>query len=601
MTDMIVPASAGQALPGTTSPESSTIVTSPGIWPEPLDTPGIVPRHLKRSATTSFPILEVIQRILSRLRPQGTSSDIEKVLAVIGLYQAVQPVYGLLRDFFFWAFTVEITVAESDPVAKEIMAWMGAQVIRTTHARSAMLVTGGLENTNLAPFTHPMRFSHPPMGGEGVDAEVACLPSIGTRVFWVGFRPFLFSRSGGQSQHRHMISNNPLNDRGQLQNALMISTLGWSLTPLRKFTDLCHKFKLRNLTGTTTVYFAGGSSDPYGDGWQSVSKAVRKLDTIDMDEQVKSDLIKDAENYYSEQSRGFFADCGIPYRRGYLFHGPPGTGKSSFSAALAGHLRCDIYHINLASGDFSDGNLHRLFLGLPRKCVVVIEDIDSAGIGREQGPKKKPQPVDLDMFGDLTSMPSYPSMPGFPKPPPMPLDDDAYKRTKRNTVTLSGLLNAIDGNASQEGRLLIMTSNNPDALDAALIRPGRIDKKVYFGNMSKSAGKSIYMRLIGRSALAHDAAFTMAEIEQYATEFADKIPANTFTPAQVQNFLQDCRADPLKALREVDAWVAENREKSGAMSATGSSDMSASIISHVTQTPPTAENGKEELASEIVD
>lgn len=100
------------------------------------------------------------------------------------------------------------------------------------------------------------------------------------------------------------------------------------------------------------------------------------------------------------------------------------------------------------------------------------------------------------------------------------------------------------------------------------------------------------MRLIGRSALAHDAAFTMAEIEQYATKFAEKIPANTFTPAQVQNFLQDCRADPLKALREVDAWVAENQEKSGAPSPAGGSDMSASIISHAAQTPPTAENGK---------
>lgn len=169
---------------GTTSPESSTVVISTGIWSEPLNTPGIVPRHLKRSATTSFPILEVIQRILSRFRPQGTSSDIEKVLALIGLYQAVQPVYGLLRDFFFWAFTVEITVSESDPVAKEIMAWMGAEVIRTAHTRSAMLVTGGLENFNLAPLNHPMRFAHPPMGAEGVDEEVACLPPIGTRIFW---------------------------------------------------------------------------------------------------------------------------------------------------------------------------------------------------------------------------------------------------------------------------------------------------------------------------------------------------------------------------------------------------------------------------------
>jgi chaperone BCS1 len=54
--------------------------------------------------------------------------------------------------------------------------------------------------------------------------------------------------------------------------------------------------------GTTTVYFAGGNGDPYCDGWQSVSKAIRKLDTIDMNEDIKSDIIRDAEYYYSEQS-----------------------------------------------------------------------------------------------------------------------------------------------------------------------------------------------------------------------------------------------------------------------------------------------------------
>jgi chaperone BCS1 len=99
------------------------------------------------------------------------------------------------------------------------------------------------------------------------------------------------------------MSTNTVNDRGQLQNALTISTLGWSLSPLRRFTDLCHEFKLKNLTGTTTVYFAGDSAGPYGrgEGWQSVSKAIRRLDTIDMDEATKLDLILDAEHYYSEQ------------------------------------------------------------------------------------------------------------------------------------------------------------------------------------------------------------------------------------------------------------------------------------------------------------
>jgi chaperone BCS1 len=205
----------------------------------------------------------------------------------------------------------------------------------------------------------------------------------------------------------------------------------------------------------------------------------------------------------------------------------------------------------------------------------VIEDIDSAGIGREQGPAAKPTlSSDTNGYDHLMSIPTAaPSL--------------EEMRRKRNTVTLSGLLNAIDGNASQEGRLLIMTSNRPDALDSAITRPGRIDKKVYFGNMSKTAGKSIFMRLIGRSALAHDAAYTMAQVEQYANSFAERVPANTFTPAQVQNFLQGCRNDPLRALREVDAWVVENRQQSSPSSTAESSEMSASFVSHPAESDTT--------------
>jgi chaperone BCS1 len=186
---------------------------------------------------------------------------------------------------------------------------------------------------------------------------------------------------------------------------------------------------------------------------------------------------------------------------------------------LAGHLGCDIYHINLATGHISDGALQRLFLGLPRKCIVVIEDIDSAGIGREQAPSTQTPSASAmpsDLEGTLGGMSFQAAQ-----------QSQGQIHRRRNMVTLSGLLNAIDGNASQEGRLLIMTSNNPNALDPALTRPGRVDKKIYFSKMSTSAGKSIFKRLVGRAALAHDAAVTMAQVEQWANEFADKIPANT--------------------------------------------------------------------------
>jgi chaperone BCS1 len=144
---------------------------------------------------------------------------------------------------------------------------------------------------------------------------------------------------------------------------------------------------------------------------------------------------------------------------------------------------------------------------------VVIEDIDSAGIGREHTTAwgaAQQERMATESIEDLSALKGPISTP-----------------VRRNLVTLSGLLNAIDGNASQEGRLLIMTSNDPDALDAALTRPGRIDKKVYFGKMDKNAGKSIFKRLIGRSAMAYNSAFTAAQIEQWADEFAEKVPPNT--------------------------------------------------------------------------
>lgn len=119
----------------------------------------------------------------------------------------------------------------------------------------------------------------------------------------VGFRPFIFSRRGGKSSRSTSVTAGiTVDDNGHPHNSLAIITLGWSLKPLQNFISICREFRRHNLTGTTTVYFAGGGSDPYGQGWQSVSKATRKLDTIDMDRDLKLEIIRDAEYYYSDQS-----------------------------------------------------------------------------------------------------------------------------------------------------------------------------------------------------------------------------------------------------------------------------------------------------------
>lgn len=77
---------------------------------------------------------------------------------------------------------------------------------------------------------------------------------------------------------------------------MTISTLGWSLKPLRDFIEVCHQHKLETTEDRTTVFFTGDHYMPGSGGhWSSIDKSVRKLDTIDIEEHVKADIIRDAE------------------------------------------------------------------------------------------------------------------------------------------------------------------------------------------------------------------------------------------------------------------------------------------------------------------
>ena len=82
----------------------------------------------------------------------------------------------------------------------------------------------------------------------------------------------------------------------------------------------------------------------------------------------------------------------FPYRRGYLLYGPPGTGKSSLSFAVAGYFKLKIYIVSLNSSAMNEENLGTLFADLPKKCVVLLEDIDTAGLTHtRQAPEKDPE------------------------------------------------------------------------------------------------------------------------------------------------------------------------------------------------------------------
>lgn len=271
--------------------------------------------------------------------------------------------------------------------------------------------------------------------------------------------------------------------------------------------------------------------------------------------------------YLSPSSPTWYASRGIPLRRGYLFHGPPGTGKSSLSFALAGVFGLDIYVISLLEPTLTESDLLQLFNNLPRRCIVLLEDIDTAGLVREEEIDDRKSENEYDKIS-TSELPK-----GRRRGPRI---DNAESQTG---ISLSGLLNAIDGVASHEGRVLVMTTNHPDKLDPALIRPGRVDMQVAFTLATKHQIREIFIKMYASDQLkisekeASSATnykrsatkdYAREDLQPLADNFAALVPEGEFSPAEVQNFLITRKKDPKRALLEVEQWrdgLLETKEK----------------------------------------
>jgi chaperone BCS1 len=179
------------------------------------------------------------------------------------------------------------------------------------------------------------------------------------------------------------------------------------------------------------------------------SNNFRTIDSLILKEGQKEKLVDDLKRFFDEEQ--WCKDNGIPWSRGYLLYGPPGTGKTSFIKAISNYSERDIHYLILNNVS-SDNELLKLLKDINyKKSVLVIEDIDCASNITHTR-------INKDIPEEET-------------------DTKDKKDDKKTGMTLSGLLNALDGIMSNHGRIMIVTSNNPKILDKALLRPGRIDIK----------------------------------------------------------------------------------------------------------------------------
>jgi len=288
-----------------------------------------------------------------------------------------------------------------------------------------------------------------------------------------------------------------------------------------------------------TVHMA--DSPTYGPTfvWSNVKqKARRPLSSIILPDGVVASLIKDAQEFIDTEA--WYVEAGIPHRRGYLLYGPPGTGKTSTIYALAGELGLEIYSLSLSAGFIDDTFLQKAASSIPKNSILLIEDIDCAFPSRDDEDDEEPNP--MNQFAGLGGV-------------------GGMKRAK-SAVTLSGLLNVLDGVGSEEGKLFFATTNYVDRLDPALLRPGRIDKKVEYHASTKEQASALFMRFFCRpgsgvsESMKEKENMSPAQLSELADQFSGNIPHQAFTTAELQGFLLLCKKQPELAVNTISEWVA---------------------------------------------
>ncbi|KAF0324087.1 hypothetical protein GQ607_008792 [Colletotrichum asianum] len=362
---------------------------------------------------------------------------------------------------------------------------------------------------------------------------LAYTPSFGAHLFWYKGWPIFFRRA--RDNQRSSSSNVKC-------EAISLWCFGYSPAILKDLLDEAYKEYLKMDDDKTMIYRAN-LQPRFGPTWQRcMAREPRDFSTIVTQSGLKESITDDITDYLSPETRMWYTDCGIPWRRGYLFAGPPGTGKSSFAFALAGHFKLRIYTVSLSSSNASEENLASLFTKLPQVCIVLFEDIDAAGLTSTRDPAA---------------------------------EKDERKSSGNGKLSLSGLLNLLDGVGSQEGRILIMSTNHAENLDKALIRPGRVDMTLHFTTADTQITAAIFRtvfaaldKTVTREKPSHgeqrprEASLRIHELSE---QFAAKIPSGEFSPAEVQGYLIKHKRQPEIAISGAEDWVQAMRLEKAAI------------------------------------
>lgn len=247
--------------------------------------------------------------------------------------------------------------------------------------------------------------------------------------------------------------------------------------------------------------------DKHGD-WSVYNKIPKRtLKTIYIDETIKSKILDDVLNFLKPEVEDEYNAFGIPYKKIYLLTGSPGSGKTSLIKALCNEINYNLGMLTITK-ETTNTTLLTAFKYIDPKSVILIEDIDC-------------------------------------------LFNKRHATNDNAQITFSNLINIMDGVLTKSGTIIFITTNHPEQLDNALLRPGRIDMILQINLPKKDEIEKLFTDLMSRY-LQTDA------IKTDFNKFYDIICKRKLSMSAIVNFLftyKDKYMDNINELIDTNTFI----------------------------------------------